>query len=203
VFRDGDFWRLALLTLSVTGGLFAWQGLWAGPLLMQRLGLDALATGSVLLALGLGVTAGFLGSGVVATRIGVARTVAFGAAGFGLALLAWLLATPAWPLTLMQALAAATGMAGASNVLSYAVARGAFPHMPGRAVTAVNLFAIGGGALLQWGLGALMDAVATSDATHPFGAALVASAALVAAALAGYLPLARRAGSSRASTNGG
>ena len=197
VFRDDAFWRLALLTLAVTGGLFAWQGLWAGPFLTQRLGLDALAAGNVLLALGLGVTAGFLGSGLVATRIGVARTVALGAALFLSTLLVWLLATPAWPVPALQLLAATMGVTGASNVLSYALARDAFPHMPGRAVTAVNLFGIGGGALLQWGLGAVVGAFPSVDGVHPpeaFQSALGVTALLVLVALVRYAPLTRPSG---------
>ena len=197
VFRDDAFWRLALLTLAVTGGLFAWQGLWAGPFLTQRLGLDALAAGNVLLALGLGVTAGFLGSGLVATRIGVAQTVALGAALFLSTLLVWLLATPAWPVPALQLLAATMGVTGASNVLSYALARDAFPHMPGRAVTAVNLFGIGGGALLQWGLGAVVGAFPSVDGVHPpeaFQSALGVTALLVLVALVRYAPLTRPSG---------
>ena len=197
VFRDDAFWRLAILTLAVTGGLFAWQGLWAGPFLTQRLGLDALAAGNVLLALGLGVTAGFLGSGLVATRIGVARTVALGAALFLTTLLAWLLATPAWPVVALQLLAASMGVTGASNVLSYTLARDAFPHMPGRAVTAVNLFGIGGGALLQWGLGAVVGAFEAVDGVHPpvaFHSALGLTALLVLVALLRYAPLTRPSG---------
>lgn len=196
VFRSDAFWRFAPLTLAVTGGLFAWQGLWAGPLLMQRLGLDALGAGNVLLALGLGVTAGFLGSGPLATRLGLARATAAGAAAFLLCLLLWLLATPAWPTPLLQALAAITGVAGASNVLSYALARDAFPHMPGRAVTAVNLFGIGGGALLQWGLGGVIGAFPRVAGEHPplaFAAALATTALIVLVALVRFVPLTRRA----------
>jgi predicted MFS family arabinose efflux permease len=195
VFRDGAFWRLALLTLAVTGGLFAWQGLWMGPLLTQRLGLDPLAAGNVLLALGSGVTVGFLGSGLLAARLGLARTVTVGAGAFLLTTLAWLLTTPDWPVALLAALAAAMGVAGASNVLSYALAREAFPEMPGRAVTAVNLFGIGGGALLQWGLGLVVGAFPSAAERHPpvaFEAALVVTALIVLVALVRYAPLTLR-----------
>ncbi|TVR85242.1 MAG: MFS transporter [Trueperaceae bacterium] len=200
VFRDDAFWRLALLTFAVTGGLFAWQGLWAGPFLTQGLGLDVLRAGNVLLALGAGITAGFLSSGVVAARLGVERTLALGATAFLATLLAWLLVTPAWPLPLLVVLAALMGLTGASNVLSYAAARDAFPHMPGRAVTAVNLFGIGGGALLQWGLGAVIGAYPSEAGGHDataFRAALVVTALLVAVALARYAPLTRRSGPRR------
>ncbi|TVR85241.1 MAG: MFS transporter [Trueperaceae bacterium] len=195
MFGDASFWRLALLTFAVKGGLFAWQGLWLGPMLTQGVGTSAIEAGNVLLALGLGAAAGFLGSGPVASRIGVARTLAAGAAAFLLLLVLWLLVTPAWPQASLQVLAAALGLTGASSVMGFALARDAFPHMPGHAVTAVNLFGIGGGALLQWGLGAVIGAFTSDDGSHPpmaFRAALIVTAALVGVALARFAPLALR-----------
>ena len=196
VFRSVAFWRVALLTFAVTGGLFAWQGLWAGPLLTRGLGLAPLPAANVLLAFGLGVTGGFLGSGALALRLGVPRTLALGGTVFLACLLAWSVVTTSWPLPALTALAVVTGLSGASNVLGYALARAAFPHMPGRAVTAVNLFGIGGGALLQWGLGAVVGAfaaVAGGDDLTAFRAALLITAALVMLALLGFAPLARGA----------
>ena len=196
VFRSVAFWRVALLTFAVTGGLFAWQGLWAGPLLTRGLGLAQLPAANVLLAFGLGVTGGFLGSGALALRLGVPRTLALGGAVFLACLVTWSVVTSAWPLAALTALAVLTGISGASNVLGYALARSAFPHMPGRAVTAVNLFGIGGGALLQWGLGALVGAFAAAGGggeLNAFRAALLVTAAMVALALIGFAPLARGA----------
>lgn len=196
VFTDTSFWRLALLAFAVKGGLFAWQGLWLGPLLIQGIGTSTIAAGNVLLALGLGAAAGFLGSGLVAARIGVGRTLAAGAAAFLGVLMAWLLVTPAWPLASLQLLAAALGVTGATSVLAYSMAREAFPHIPGHAVTAVNLFGIGGGAVLQWGLGAVIGAFATEHGAHPaiaFRTAVFVTAVIVAVALARFTPLVLRA----------
>jgi len=195
VFGDDAFWRLALLAFAVKGGLFAWQGLWMGPLLIQGLGTTTIEAGNVLLALGLGAAAGFLGSGFVAARIGVGRTLAAGAAAFLLVLLLWLLVTPAWPQASLRLLAAAMGVTGASSVLAYALAREAFPHIPGHAVTAVNLFGIGGGALLQWALGALIGAFSSDGGAPPaaaFRVAVFVTAAIVGVALARFAPLALR-----------
>jgi predicted MFS family arabinose efflux permease len=195
VFRDASFWRLALLAFAVKGGLFAWQGLWLGPLLRQSVGIGTIEAGNVLLALGLGAAAGFMGSGVVAARFGVGRTLAAGAAAFLLVLIAWLLVTPAWSQAALQVLAAALGLTGASSVLTYALAREAFPHIPGHAVTSVNLFGIGGGALLQWGLGGVIGAFSPASAGHPdvaFRAALLVTAVIVGVALARFVPLATR-----------
>lgn len=199
VFRSGAFWRVALLTFAVTGGLFAWQGLWAGPLLTRGLGLAPLPAANVLLSFGLGVTAGFLGSGALALRLGVPRTLALGATAFLVCLLTWSVSTPSWPPSALTLLAVATGVSGATNVLGYALARAAFPHMPGRAVTAVNLFGIGGGALLQWGLGIVIGTVAATGAGDlaAFRAALLVTAALALLAVIGFVPLARTAREAR------
>lgn len=196
VFRSVAFWRLALLTFAVTGGLFAWQGLWAGPLLTRGLALQAIPAANVLLAFGIGVTSGFLGSGAVALRLGVPRTLVLGATLFVTCLLVWSVASPAWPAAALTLLALLTGASGASNVLGYAQARAAFPHMPGRAVTAVNLFGIGGGAFLQWGLGAVIaaaGAVGTGDLAA-FRAALLVTAAIALTAVWVFVPLMRQRG---------
>jgi predicted MFS family arabinose efflux permease len=193
VFRDLAFWRLALLTFAVTGGLFAWQGLWAGPLLTRGLGLESLPAAHVLLAFGLGVTGGFLGSGAVALRLGVPRTLALSGAAFFASLVIWSLTTPAWPLYALTALAAVTGLSGASNVLGYAHARASFPHMPGRAVTAVNLFGIGGGAFLQWGLGIVIGAAGGGELAS-FRVALALTAGLALIAVITFTPIARARG---------
>ena len=193
VFRDLAFWRLALLTFAVTGGLFAWQGLWAGPLLTRGLGLESLQAAHVLLAFGLGVTGGFLGSGAVALRLGVPRTLALSGAAFFASLVLWCLTTPAWPLYALTALAAVTGLSGASNVLGYAHARASFPHMPGRAVTAVNLFGIGGGAFLQWGLGIVIGATGGGELAS-FRAALALTAGLALIAVVTFTPIVRAHG---------
>ena len=70
-----------------------------------------------------------------------------------------------------------------------------FPlHLTGRAVTALNLFGIGGSALLQWGLGLLIEGVTTGTGPYPpeaYSAAFAFTAALSLAALLFYLPLLR------------
>jgi predicted MFS family arabinose efflux permease len=195
VFRDQRFWRIAGITFAIAGGLFAYQGLWAGPVMTQRVGLSAVATGNVLLAMGLAATLGFLVVGALGDRFGIARVTAGGGAVLLASLLALLLVTPAWPAWAIAAVFVGIGLAGSTNVLCFALARESFPHMPGRAVTAVNLFGIGGGALLQWGLGAVIGLFPTlADGRPPaaaFTAAILVSAAVAAAALVGFVPLLR------------
>ncbi len=195
VFRSGRFWRLAGLTFAMAGTLFAYQGLWAGPYLTQRLGLGAVETGNVLVAMALATSAGFLGAGPIANRIGLARGLGVSAVLLVASLVALLLLDPSSPRWLVVVAFAALGLGGSGNVLCFALARASFPHMPGRAVTAVNLFGIGGGALMQWGLGAVIGRYPANASGHAppeaFTAAVVVSIAVATAALFAYAPLVR------------
>lgn len=192
IFGDGAFWRLALLVLALTGGLFAWQGLWGGPFMARGLGLSPTVSATLLLALGVAATTGYLVAGPLAGRWGLERTMAVGA-GLAVAALVGLAAVPpgASP-ALLAPLWASYGIGAGANVLGYAVARARFPGAAGRAITAVNLFAIGGSALLQAGLGFVVGGVAAAagSAEAPplvaYRLALLATALLLAAALVGF-----------------
>jgi predicted MFS family arabinose efflux permease len=152
IFRDPRFWRLACVCFAVTGGMFAYQGLWAGPFL-RSLGLSDVAAGNLLLLLSGGVVLGYLAVGWLGDRFGVGRVALVGSGGFAAVQLALAFCRPECPLWLVQGLFLGFGLTGASSLLFFAHAQRLFPHMTGRATTAVNLFGIGGGALLQWGLG--------------------------------------------------
>jgi predicted MFS family arabinose efflux permease len=200
VFRSGRFWRLAGLTFALAGTLFAYQGLWAGPFLTQRLGATPVEAGNVLLAMGLAASIGFLSAGPISHRAGLARAAGFGGALLAVSLLALLAVDPAWPRWAVTAVFAAIGLAGSLNLLCFALARASFPTMPGRAVTAVNLFGIGGGAVMQWGLGAVIGAFEPAplggapDAA--FTAAVLVTLGVVVAALVAFVPLVRAGGPS-------
>jgi predicted MFS family arabinose efflux permease len=195
VFRSASFWRLAGLAFALAGILFAYQGLWAGPYLTQRLGASPVEAGNVLLALGLATSLGFLCAGPLANRFGLARTAGSGCALLVAALAALLVVDPTWPRWAVTAVFALLGLAGSANVLTFALARASFPTMPGRAVTAVNLFGIGGGALVQWGLGGVIGRYApTASGAAPdaaFTAAVAVSLGVAVLALVGFAPLMR------------
>jgi predicted MFS family arabinose efflux permease len=192
VFRSSRFWRMAGLASATTGATFAFQSLWAGPYLAQGLGLGPLATGDVLLALGAGVSIGYLLLGAIGERLGVARTLVAASAAF-VALQALLATMPPPGGGRLATAFVLLGTSGASSGLLFALARRAFPlASTGRAVTAVNLFMFAGGFLLQGGLGVWLDA-----GLGGHGSLFALSAGLAAAATLAFLPeLRRRAGSS-------
>lgn len=203
IFRSHTFLRIALLNLAVTGTVFAWQSLWAGPYL-RMLDRDPLTVSTLLLWIGIGSTAAFLGVGALADRWGLERATVLGSSLILVAQLALLLAAPAWPDAVLAGTLLLFGLGGATTVLFFANARAAFPpRLTGRAVSAVNVFGMGGSALLQWALGVLIGLFPTAaGGAYPpvaYRAALFATALLVAVALVGYLPLLRRGVASSAS----
>jgi predicted MFS family arabinose efflux permease len=197
VFASATFWRIGLLGFAVMGSMFAYQGLWAGPYLVDRIGLPPLATGNLLLLMGLGVSGGYMAVGWVADRLGLVQVTIAGAASMIAVQVALALFPPQWASTgLLAALFLLFGLFGSFSVLYFAHVRLAFPlHMTGRAITAVNLLGIGGSALLQWLLGVIVElyprTAAGGYAPQAYSTIFLLTAALIAAALAFYWPLSR------------
>ena len=195
VFADSRFWRIAPLSFFAVGGLLGVQGLWAGPYLFDVVGLSKVSAGNVLLFMGVGAAAGAAASGILASRFGFRRVVLPCGTVFVLCQLALAGQVPAAVPYLLFGFSAA-----ACDVL-LAHARAVFPpSMTGRAVTAVNLFGMGGVFVLQWAFGLVLDAsrgTIGAGAGYPPGAYAVAfllMAAGTAVALLFYLPLARKGG---------
>jgi predicted MFS family arabinose efflux permease len=191
IFGDIRFWRMAPLAFFLAGVLMGFQGLWAGPYLFDVSGLDEFQAGNVLLWMAVGLVAGFVCSGWLADTFGIARvTVAM-----SLLFLFSQFALAARPdLIWVSPIYALFGFAGAINVMVATHARQLFPlHMTGKAVTAVNLFAIGGTFLLQWWMGLIINAFPV-DATgayppQAYTAALLFSGIGTTLALLWYLPV--------------
>jgi len=190
VFRSPRFWRMAGLALATTGVTFAFQSLWAGPYLADGVGLGPLATGNVLLALGVGVSVGYLALGALGERLGVGRTLVGAGVAFVIAQ-AVLATVPEAGAGVLAATFAVLGVSGATSALLFALARNAFPlAVTGRAVTAVNLFMFTGGFVLQWGLGLWLDA-----GIGGHGSLFALTAVLGVVAVSAFVPEARRAAS--------
>lgn len=197
VFRDARFWRIAFLDFFLVGTLLSVQGLWGGPLLFDVFGFTQVQTGNGLMTLSVAALVGYLVTGTLAERFGVSRVVVGATLLFAVAQAGMILGSLAgWEL-LVRVAYPVFGLAGASNILLMAHARSVFPtSMTGRAVTAVNLFGIGGTAILQWGMGMIIGAfgrgVGGAYPPEAYAAALGFTLVGVVSALAFYAPLARR-----------
>ena len=194
IFRSLLFWRIALMNFSMTAALFAYQGLWAGPYLLEAQGLSSVVAGNVLLVLAAGVVTGFFIGGQCADRFGLSRVLTGSCVLFIAVQLAFALFSQPWPPLLLALGWFIFGLTGSCSLLCLPQVRRVFPPaMTGRAVTAVNFFGIGGSALLQWWLGLLIARFPlTASGTYPveaYQAAFVLSAALNIVALLMYLPM--------------
>ena len=180
----GTSWALASIMLigaAHTGPVLAFQTLWGGPYLYGGYGVDAATAGRFLLALSLGVSAGYGSSGAMADRFGLRRVTLMSGVAFALVQLALAAAVPgvtslAWVLPLYALL----GFTGGYCVLALSNARALLGvTRSGRATGIVNGASIGGVFAMQWGIGLVVEAVGGPDG---FRLALLGTGALTLAA---------------------
>ena len=192
VFADARFWRIAPLTFFLAGTLLGFQGLWSGPYLFDVHGLSDIQVGNVLLWLGVGATIGYTISGWLCDRFGMGRMITL-ASGLFILCQYSLAAQP--PLALVPILYFIFGITGGFNVMLLAQTRLIFPlAKTGKAVTAVNVFAIGGTFVLQWWMGLIIGRWQLGAGGHyppiAYSAALIFTATGALMALVWYRPLA-------------
>ena len=189
IYASRDFWRLALLQFAMAAALYGHQGLWGGPFLVRGLDLEVGVAARLLLVLGLSATIGFLIAGPAAGRFGSRRAMGGGALVSLAAVIALALWPPSASIAALAIVWAAFGLGAGLQVLGYDGARSLFPSAAGRAVTAINVFGIGGSALMQMGLGWVVagaSAALGADPADPplaaYRAALWTTAAVLALA---------------------
>jgi MFS family permease len=193
VFGDKRFWHMAPLSFFLAGVAMGFQGLWAGPYLFDLYGLEQIEGGNILLWMAIGLAIGFLASGQLADRFGIARVTVIASTFFALCQFALVL-QPAIQWTVL--LYTLFGFTGAFNIMIVTQARQIFPlHMTGKAVSAINLFAIGGTFLLQWWMGLIIGLFpADAAGAYPpqaYRAALLFTATGTTLTLLWYLPMLR------------
>jgi MFS family permease len=194
VLGNGRLWRLVPLNFFITGTILSYQGLWAGPYLYDVLMFNEMQVGTGLIWLSIGSSAGYLVSGWLADRFGVSRTLIMTAILFSVSQLGLALRLPQAVIMLLYGL---FGFTGSFNMLLLATSRHLFPlHLTGKAVTAVNLFGIGGTFVLQWLSGVIVGQFPRNAAgqypPQAYTAALLVTALGGLLALLWYLPLTRR-----------
>jgi MFS family permease len=193
VFGDRRFWHMAPLSFFLAGVAMGFQGLWAGPYLFDVDGLEQIAAGNILLWMAIGLAVGFLASGQLADRFGITRVTAIAAVIFLLCQFALALRPPVQAVILLYTL---FGFTGSFNIMIVTQARQIFPlTMTGKAVTAINLFAIGGTFLLQWWMGLIVGLFpADASGAYPpqaYSAALTFTGVGTLLTLLWYLPMLR------------
>ena len=160
LFRLKDYWIISLSTFCHYGIFAAIQALWAGPFLMNVIGLSQVATGNVLLLLNLGlITSGPLWGMMSDRWLKTRKTVVIiGIAGLGLCVgvLAVLPASAAlWVLALIFT---GIGVLRSAGGVMYAHIKDLMPdELAGTAMTGINFFTMIGPAVFVQVMGALMQ----------------------------------------------
>jgi MFS family permease len=126
------------------------RGLWIGPYLADVFSYDATAVGNVTLIMGVAMILGTFAYGPLDRLLGTRKWVIFGGNALGALALAGLWTLPAQSPFVPIVLFTAVGFFGASFPMMMAHGRSFFPpHLMGRGVTLMNLFAIGGVGVFQ------------------------------------------------------
>ncbi|PIY22538.1 MAG: hypothetical protein COZ11_12330 [Deltaproteobacteria bacterium CG_4_10_14_3_um_filter_51_14] len=191
VFLSYNYWAMSAVGFFRYGFFAAIQSLWAGPFLMQGLGMDAISAGNVLITLSLGFIAGLPVSGILSDRILKSRKNVILPSLLALFLiiisfLAWDKNTAIW---LIHATFFLLGFAAAPGQIIFAHIKELVPEeMSSTSMTGVNLFTMLGAGFLTQVLGTLVEGD-PSSITDPSGFRFIwyAGAASLLAASALYV----------------
>jgi sugar phosphate permease len=160
LFRSKEYWIISLATFTRYGIFAAFQALWAGPYLMEVVGLSALRTGNLILVLNVGMILGSSSWGAISDRLFRTRKWLVIAGTLGMAISMMLLSkiSSATPLTAQAALFFGFGFFNAAGLLMYPHIKDLVPaEMSGAAMTGINFFTMIGPAVFLQGLGTLMQ----------------------------------------------
>ncbi|MGM0560220.1 MAG: MFS transporter [Pseudomonadota bacterium] len=159
IYSSRVFWAAAPLCIAVQGVGFSIHGLWAGPWLADVGGLDSTGVATVLMAMALALTAGFVFTGVAADRLqrmgfSLDRLTGFGAILFiavQALIVSGLVTSEIWPWVLF-------GFTSNMTVLVYPRLAQAFSlEMSGRVNTSVNMLVFIAAFVMQYAMGGLIE----------------------------------------------
>jgi nitrate/nitrite transporter NarK len=185
---EKDYWIISLGTFCRYGIYAAVQALWAGPYLIQVLGVSPLATGHLLFLMSIGMAVGCPVCGWLSDDVLRSRKVVIVGGLLGmlavLAVLAYLDAGAGFGL--LAVLFVAFGVCSSAGQIMYAHIKERMPvAYAGTAMTGINFFTMAGVAFFLEGLGGLLQRLDPQAAMGPAafrGALLFCCACLVLAA---------------------
>jgi len=158
IVTSAALWRIAPLAATSQLGMLAVVSLWTGPWLRQVAGLSSSAAAAWLSALSIGLIAGFLGYGVIASwaeRAGrgihvlVVGSLSYAAVTMLIIVMPPVVATPLWIVYVAL---------GSVGVLAYAFATRQFPaEMAGRVNTTLNFIVFFTAFVGQWLFGIVLE----------------------------------------------
>jgi predicted MFS family arabinose efflux permease len=193
IWRIPDITRVLAIHMFAYASMITVLGLWAGPYLNDVHGLDPVARGNVLLAMGVAQAAGMLAIGPLDRRFNTRKWIIVPCAAATIAVLLALAAVPRPPAALAIALLVALCAVASFSIVIVTHGRSLFPDaLAGRGVTTVNLAQVTGAALLPIATGAILGSFALAPGRYPAEGYRVVFA-VIAAALAGGLAIYARA----------
>ena len=158
--REKDYWIISLATFCRYGIFAAVQALWAGPYLMTVIGISPVATGNMLLLMGVGLimgspVCGWFSDSLFKTRKGV---IIAGLSGMSLVLAVLACLPQSANLTVLSVLFFGFGIFTSAGQIVFAHIKERMPvQYAGTAMTGVNFFTMVGVAVFLQGLGNLMQ----------------------------------------------
>ncbi len=192
IFRNRTYWIISLTTFTGYGIYAAFQTLWAGPYLMEVMGLSLMNAGQVILLMNVGAIVGGPVWGWLSDRIFHTRkwVVTGSTAMVILILLVLAVLSSKASLAVLMALFMAFGFFRASGALLYVHIKETMPHeMAGTAMAAINFFTMVGPAVFLQGLGIFMQTCYPQSSRGPeaFAASLNLCALLLSLVSVAYL----------------
>jgi sugar phosphate permease len=170
LFRQKEYWTISFATFARYGIFAAFQALWAGPYLMEVLGLSALTTGNLILLLNVGLILGSPCWGALSDRLFKTRKWIIVAGSLGMAATIIILRTISaqTPLAVLAPLFFCFGFFNATGMLMYPHIKELMPsEMAGAAMTGINFFTMIGPAVFLQGLGTLMQTLYPAASRGP------------------------------------
>jgi sugar phosphate permease len=157
-----DYWIISMATLVGYGTFAAFQTLWAGPYLIEGIGLSAVQTGNMIFLMNLGMIMGAPIWGVLSDRVFKTRKWVIILGTLGTAVVMLILAGKATPPTVITIglLFFCYGGFRSAGPLMYPHIKELVPlNAAGAAMTGVNFFTMIGPAVFLQGLGLMMQAL--------------------------------------------
>ncbi|MEJ2170069.1 MAG: MFS transporter [Desulfobacterales bacterium] len=160
--KQKDYWIISYATFARYGIFAAFQALWAGPYLMEVIGLSALGTGNLILLMNVGMVLGSPCWGALSDRLFKTRkwVIVAGALGIVVSLGILAMISAQTPFLVLALVFFCFGFFNATGVLMYPHIKELMPsEMSGAAMTGINFFTMIGPAVFLQGLGDLMQSL--------------------------------------------
>ncbi len=158
--KNKDYWIISVGTFVGYGSFAAFQALWAGPYLIEVMGLSAFHAGNILLMVNLGLIIGSPLWGAFTDRIFNTRKwiILPGLCFSAVTMVAITILDAGASILLLVILFFLFGLVRASNLLMYTHIKELMPlDMAGAAMTGINFFTMMGPAVFLQGLGVFMQ----------------------------------------------